>query len=365
MKREEAWETLSRTSIAKSEVERLFCVKEGKSLKQLYDVQFNAPMSLYHIIDTKKEIGDRILTNATQFGGITTYNSLILEEVEVELVHEKENEREIHEIPLAEPAPHSLHTHIISLITTGTIPPKTTAILPVAYALSHTSLKLPEGTHQAFSHIRVTQDFCNTIILDSTSRLGTMDHFLRPVEWVLSTTSPLALIIILSPYEVNSLLPLIKESRYVRLHLFAPRITRAMRSFESLDRFVAAAQHPVDPLPRPIALQLNLFSGSLYILNHAAYIDLCRILRLHFDQLPANLANRSTITSGGFVRSLAARPHLGITCPGFRDDPTEMLRKFLMLRRYGQNLGPSHMGKILHGMKLHKGKGRDFDETGA
>lgn len=364
MKREEAWKTISRASITKSEVERLFCAKEGRSLEELYGVRINAVPSLYHIVDATKVLGERILNRCSEFGPIRNYNTLISEEMEVELVHEKETEKEVQQIPIAKPAPHSLHEHVTRFIMTGKVPPNTPAILPVSRALSHTSLNLPKGISQALSHLRVTQDFCSTILLGSDPYPGVMDHFLRPVEWVLSTTSlSKGLIVALSPYEVNSLLPLIRQSSHVRLHLFAPRGTRSMRSFEALDRFVLAARYPVNPLPRPIALQLNLFSGSLYILDHAAYVELCGMLRLYFDELPPHLAKPNVIATSRFVKDPAARLVLGMIGLGFKGNPVTMLRKLLVMRRYGQSLGPSHMGKMLHGTKLHKGKGRDFEEA--
>jgi len=146
-----------------------------------------------------------------------------------------------------------------------------------------------------------------------------MDHFLRPVEWVVtSITSKSPIIVAVSPYEVDQLLPQIRDSTAVKLHLFAPRGNLFMRTFEDLDRFVLPGDPPAIPLQRSLAMQLNLFAGSLYLRDHAMYKDVCAALRLQIDVLPPRLANRQYVDRNGYVKPGPARLELGFTGPGFK-----------------------------------------------
>lgn len=131
-----------------------------------------------------------------------------------------------------------------------------------------------------------------------------------------------------------------------------------MRTLENLDHFVLPETLLAAPLPPPLALQLNLFSGALYLRDYAAYKDLCILLRLHFGDLPPHLAKPSIINPWCYVRDPAARRTLGMFGPGFSDYPLPFLRRLLILRRYGLDFGPSHMGKLLYGTKLHN---KDFE----
>jgi hypothetical protein len=363
MRREVGWKELRHGRITKERIRSLFCEPEARSLESLYGIGNNMTGELLRNVDTTNEIGRGIVRHCQGFGPVSLYDATILEEMEVELVHEKENEREIEEIPSAEPAQHFIHEDVIKFIKTGTFPSKSPDFFNVQRALSNTSLKFPGGLNDALSALRVTRDFYSTIILDSTPIPGTMDHFLRPVEWIIRSVVPdFPFIVVLSPYEVNQLLPQIRSSKAVRLHVFAPRVNLAITTLEDLNRFMLPEDPSRSPLPRSVALQLNLFAGSLYLRDYAMYKDLCTTLRLQIEDVPRHLAKPGIIELSGFVRSVAARSELGLVGPGFKANPIPLFRKLLTLRRYNQRLGPSHMGKLLHGTALHKGKHRDFDD---
>jgi hypothetical protein len=338
-----------------------FCEPEARTLDALYGVSNDLERDLVHGIDTTHEIGRLIGERCEEFGTLSIYDTTILEEMEVELMHEKEMEREVEVVPSSRPAVHAIHPDVLSFIDTGSIPLWTSGLLHIRQAFANLSIRIPEGIDQVFSNMRVTQDFCNTVMLQGPG--GNKDHFLRPVEWVVTGTGPVTTsVVAFSPYEVNELLPQLKTSKAVRLHIFAPRGNLFMQPFEDLDRFVLPSNPPATPLPRALALQLNLFSGSLYLRDYKTYKDMCLTLRLHFDDLPPHLANPDIIDLSCYVKDSSARLELGMAEPGFSSTPIPFFRKILVLRRYGQNLGPSHMGRILYGSALQKGKGRDFDE---
>jgi len=363
MKREISWKETSRGGLSEERIRELFCETEARTLEVLYGLKNNIGRNLVHGTDMANNIGKLIAKRCKEFGAVAVYDATILEEMEVELVHEKENEREIIEIPFAKPAKHFIHGDVVKFIKTGVISPNASGFLLASEAFNYTSFKLPEVLNHVLPNLRVSKEFFSTIILEATTIPVIMDHFLRPVEWVVtSTASRSPLIVVLSPYEVDQLLPQIRASKTIKLHLFAPRGNIFMRTFEDLDHFILPGDPPAIPLRRSLAMQLNLFAGSLYLRDHDMYRDVCAILRLHFDAVPPHLAKQEYIDRNCYVKHGSARLELGLTGPGFRTNALPFLRKLFILRRYGQPLGPSHMGKLLHGVKLHKGKKRDFDE---
>lgn len=337
-----------------------FCETEAKTLDALYEISNDLERDLVRGIDTTHEIGRLIVERCEKFGSFPIYDTTILEEMEVELMHEKEMEREVEVIPSSKPAMHAIHPDVLRFIDTGFLPVWTSGLLHISEAFANLSLRIPAGIDQVFSNMRVTQDFCNTVILQGP---GNRDHFLRPVEWVVTNAGPVTTsVVAFSPYEVNELLPQLRTSKAVRLHIFAPRGNLFMQPFGDLDRFVLPSNPLTTPLPRALALQLDLFSGSLYLRDYEAYKDMCSTLRLHFDDLPPHLAKPEIINLSCYVKDPSARLELGMSEAGFSSNPLPFFRKLLVLRRYGQKLGPSHMGRILYGSALHKGKDRDFDE---
>jgi hypothetical protein len=180
-----------------------------------------------------------------------------------------------------------------------------------------------------------------------------MDQFLRPVEWlVTSKVDQAPLIVAFSPYEVNRLLTHFKESQHVRLHVFSAHSNLSVQSLEDLNFFMLPYGSPAFALPRPVALQVSLFSGSLYLRDYKTYRDVCAVLRLCFDPIPDHLSKPEIITSSYFVKSESARQELNMTGPGFEANPLPFLRELLKMRRHGRSLGPSHMGKLLNGIRI-------------
>ncbi|KAI9569302.1 hypothetical protein HD554DRAFT_2092770, partial [Boletus coccyginus] len=67
---------------------------------------------------------------------------------------------------------------------------------------------------------------------------------LRPVTWVVSGRGAHnEVLVILSPYEANHLLPYIRSSDKVRLHLYTPRVAESMKPL----RQPCLVQHSQDP----------------------------------------------------------------------------------------------------------------------
>ena len=156
------------------------------------------------------------------------------EEQEREVNRERERERDVELPPKARPAKHHLHPAVVMFVKTG-------VILPLdsfgAFLRVFTTFKQNLATPRAGSiwspMILATAHFCRTI--DPKSTQGTMDQYLRPVQWILSrTTDRDPVLVLLSPFEVDRLLPDIRSSKHVRLHMYAPRASQRMKPSDDL-----------------------------------------------------------------------------------------------------------------------------------
>ncbi|KAF8415836.1 hypothetical protein BGX38DRAFT_1281148 [Terfezia claveryi] len=141
-----------------------------------------------------------------------------------------------------------------------------------------------------------------------------MDDYLMLVNWVVSTRADPSVLIILSPWEVNSLISRIRVSETVTLHMYAPRTTKASPSYNN-----------------PVIDLLGLFSGELYFEDYASYERICGFLGLYFKDVPAQ--KEGLISPDGHVKSPEARNILGMPLSPFERSPLPLLRILIGLRR--------------------------------
>ncbi|KAF4773255.1 hypothetical protein HER10_EVM0008295 [Colletotrichum scovillei] len=109
------------------------------------------------------------------------------------------------------------------------------------------------------------------------------DLFQRSVQWVLTRARGIDTAIIISPFEAQELLPDIRNSSFVSLHLYAPRPNLGFRSLDDLNLFTIPHQRLPQNLPLRLVTELNLFSGQLYVKSLDQYRDLRRFLMLESD----------------------------------------------------------------------------------
>ncbi|KAF9512309.1 hypothetical protein BS47DRAFT_1363216 [Hydnum rufescens UP504] len=172
---------------------------------------------------------------------------------------------------------------------TGIIRPNSDSFITSLSPLAHINRGIqPVWSSKLFSTI----DFAITI--RASSAVENRD-FLRPVNWIVSNLQQD--IVILSPFEVNHFLPEIRRSKVTHLHIYAPRTTQSMISFDDF-KF-----HCIPPLPRQwitppslVISQLNLWAGQLYLRDHRTYLELCRFLGI--DMPEDGCAHRAVQTDG-------------------------------------------------------------------
>lgn len=157
------------------------------------------------------------------------------------------------------------------------------------------------------------------------------------------------MLVIVSPFEANILLPDIRASKRVHLHIYTPRVTKMMKSCDDLRLYItpsiSARWIPDDTLIR----QLNVFAGQLYFPQQRAYLKLCRLLGLYTADL--KYQGVTEIQSDGFIKP-EHRPRAEDSLNTFQQSPVSMLKALFGIRRKGMGYLPTHIGKLLNARYL-------------
>jgi len=269
------------------------------------------------------------------------------EEQEREVTHEIERERQIERPPKVTPAVPTVHEHVFTLVRTGRIPTGSSQFVSPFGTLNETPAS-------AWSkRLLATLDFSTTIRGCDT---GITSDYLCPVNWILSSAQEGGLII-LSPHEVNALLPDIRRSTQVNLHQYSPKVTQAMHSFENLKFYC------IPPLPQSwtppsaeVSNQLNLWAGQLYLQDYDTALQLCNFLGLYSESCGAVDDVEKQID--GFIKP-RDRGTLPVSQSPFTTSPVPFLKNLIGVRRKGMGFSTTHLGGLLHARSLTR---KDFDE---
>ncbi|GJC86407.1 hypothetical protein ColLi_09245 [Colletotrichum liriopes] len=240
---------------------------------------------------------DAITERLLEFGSLDLGSSTFQEEQERELSPEVEQERQIQRPPPADPAVHSVHLDIRRFVSQGVLTAGSKAYMPAFMALADTSAAQHFDVRNLPQGFLVTADFVRTIVPFRNSYLS--DLFQRSVQWILTSASDTGVIeiaIIISPYEAHELLPEIRLSKRVSLHLYAPRLNMGLRPLDSLDLYTVPHRAVIRSLSRRLTTELSLFSGQLYVDSLEEYANICEFLGLS-REFDGNESNGSDQTS--------------------------------------------------------------------
>lgn len=195
-------------------------------------------------------------------------------------------------------------------------------------------------------HILASRDFATVLVGFSDKT----DNYIRPVNWILSSiASGVPVLVIISPFEANALLPNIRASMHVHLHIYTPRVISTMKPCDDL-RFYSIPSLPVQWMPlEALILQLNIFAGQLYFPHHSTYVQLCRFLGIYIADVEGQGAFE--VQSDGFIRP-EDRPPTANQPSLFDQSPIPMLKNLFSIRRKGVGYLPTHIGKLLSAQRL-------------
>ncbi|KAK7694114.1 hypothetical protein QCA50_003690 [Cerrena zonata] len=272
-RRKKAYETYS----ASSDVETLcdaWRQRESKTLEELYGLQATPDDDTEHPAFQVPDIKSRLESFGISRLSSTGYG----EEQEREVSQEVEQEREVERPPKAKPAKPFLHEDVRTFIATGHLNVASGQFIPATNMLQLQSAHLESTWSMG---LYMTQDFTRTI--QSAGPQSPLD-FIRPMNWIISGTDDRKnpIFVVMSPHEVNELLPDIRKSFNSRLHMFNPRVTEWMKSFSDLSFYTisGAIQSSLNLPSREIQSQLSLLSGQVYLDNMEIYYEVERLLRI-------------------------------------------------------------------------------------
>ncbi|KAJ6555850.1 hypothetical protein B0H19DRAFT_1376856 [Mycena capillaripes] len=285
--------------------------KEARTLHEMYD--FGHSSTQRHRVFDIPDMVNRLC----EMGFSQVVEACNDEEQEREVAHEVERERQVERPPPATPSSHNLHPDVRQLVRTGVVKRNSPAF--VSPFLTFTALN-KNGAWS--SRMLATRDFTSTV-----QAVGHPKDYVRPVTWVLSTSSGGGHLIIVSPWEANELLPGIKDSLHVHLHQYAPRTTENMRSFEDLRFYTLPTSRPPQ-------------AG-------AGYRRLCNMLGLYINDEVSGDGSSIKYESDGFVAPFNRRGAMAESC-FFTESPLLAVKDLVGWRRKGLDYKSTHMGRILH-----------------
>ncbi|KAK6359305.1 hypothetical protein TWF696_000468 [Orbilia brochopaga] len=350
--------------------QRLFELEE-LSLKNLYDLKDRPGASyisqLSRLDISGSIIRGRIIDRCQMFDidNVEGLSQELDEEQEREVEQQVEVEREVQRPAPAKALKHKIHKDVTSFIKTGRISDKSVAVEPAMNSLRKTSIRPLIRPGSWSTKLLVSRDFAQTVEITTDLLTGRQidyqDDFIRPVSYILTSTKTnrrRAKMLIISPYEAHQLLDIIRASSAVRLHIYMPKITKAMRTFEDL-KWLKVNR---DPFPRkwcmPAVLmdQLNLFAGQLYFRQKTSYLRTAEWLSLRTNEV----ADDSQFYEDGFIPFGHRRLKRGDTFTStFKTSPVPCMQGLMAMRRKGKRYDPTHIGQLLHGKFLPD---NEFDE---
>ncbi|KAG0697961.1 hypothetical protein DFH29DRAFT_810975 [Suillus ampliporus] len=337
--RHSAWTQFSRAPTSSiSTLKTAWLQPEERSLEDLY-----APRSSSQV---SQVCDPGIQRKCEELGVLLTSARSMDEEQEREVVHEVERERQVQRPPKVKPAAHVLHADVRSFVKTGRIPAGSSAFTQALTSLVNTTAVFHERDQWA-PNILVTQDFARTVKTLSSQKV---DDYLRPVNWVIySDVGRSPVLVVVSPNEANTLLPVIRRSNVVHLCIYTPRTTKTMQACDDL-RLYCVPSTPRLTASEPLIRQLNLFAGQLYFSSHNMYLHTCRFLGLNAP----DLGDEDLIAENdGFIRE-ENRPSGRASC-SFTRSQLPPLKELFGMRRKGMGYLPTHLGKMLNGRILTEG----------
>jgi hypothetical protein len=311
---------------------------ESRTLEEMY-LALPGAMMTPEINDVPSLLRERI----ERLGVTKLVDVRVAEEQEREVDHEVERVRHVERAPKVQAAQHFIHNDIREFVDTGKLPESLRYMAPLLTPIDMaTALDL---TTEWSPSPLATVDFTTTVLNSDGVALA---EYLRPVNWILSSGSGKdSIVVVISPHEANTLLPDIRKSNKVRLHVYAPRVTSSMRSFSDLTFYSIPDSLDIPwTVPAHIKTELNLFSGQLYFDSREEYERLCVLLALSMAHPGAQ--DREI---DGFVPPMY---RTGKSSP-FAKSKIPTLKTLIGLRRKGMDYHKTHLGQILNAIPLSEG----------
>lgn len=259
--------------------------------------------------------------------------------IEVETVREMKKPR--HAQASSQPP---LHTDVKFFADTGKLAAGSLQYIQAFVILRLTAVgrRLGVSDGATRSKLYVTRDFSMTVIPDSSAL--PRDEYSRPVHWLLwSTFTSTALIV--SDYEADALLPLLRDSPRPIVHLlsYAAPVTRSIIIFDNLDFFTVPKLPDDWCAPKWLVRDLGIFAGRTYFDYDKQYFAVCEALGLPLPE------SRST----DLDREMPFPKGDALLKP-FSPSPLLFMQEWIAVRLKGQDFSETMMGEVCQGRRLDR-----------
>lgn len=339
-KRSDAWSHFCNNEITPEQLADAWLQPELKTLADLYAPCETTSTSGPASSALETDIGRRCEDLGVAKPSI--HSTQLDEQLERQVNREIEREREVELPPTALPATHSLHPDVVTFVKTGALR-TSNAFRPVFTSLENSSADTRRA-HVWSPFLLATADFCETVEQVPTD--GRADQYLRPVQWVLSgRKNDDRILVLLSPFEADLLIPDIRVSKYVHLHVYVPRISDRMQPTDDLMFYTIPPVPDNWTPPWDLIDQLNVFAGQLYLRDWDSYLRLTHFLGIHKpprEDKMEKISRYNLFNVGSFKK--------------FENTHTDSLLPsvimLLAIRRRGLPFADTHMGRILQGQSL-------------
>lgn len=338
--------------------------QEHQSLEQLYAPKtiskskpFPQPYACPEISAFASEL-QNLRNNFRDTGNAVAGSALQEVEQEREVAIEVETVRELQKPSHAIPLPHlPLHRDILEFVNTGWLIMGSSAYDQIFSVLRRTALGVKFGINETAtcSKTYVSVDFSNAVVLPHGKA---NDTYQRPVQWILwSFLSEAALII--SPWEAEQLLPLIRERHpaCTRLVVYSAPVTRKMFHFDDLQYYSFPALPSTWRAPSWLIHDLGIFSGRLYF-RFEEYKALCGYLGLSSTRpdaarlLKDGQEQESMKSEEGRAETNVCLSEQEKRLEPFTERPLMFMQEWLTTRRKGQDFALTPMGYLCQGKRL-------------
>lgn len=352
-----AWSKLAKSTDTEDfrTIAESFLETEALSVEQRYGI--DRPMSGEELLlkeDTedpslsgRENQLDMIRHTCREFSLVTFREATLQEMQERELLPENEREQEVENPPPLEPQEHSVDRDVRRFIEKGILDRSSVAFRSAFASLSSTNAFTSFERNGWPGCLLVTTDFARTV---QAPKGQVLDSYIRPVQWIASCGEGVqGHYVILSPYEVNELLPSIRRHRAVNLHVYSPRTNVSSRPLEDL-HFCGILKGSISPPPPSLVMHLNIFAGQLYWRTYDDHVSLCRFLGICHSPPDRGV----DVSSDGFINpEHRAKYDLNMWSEcRFSQSPVAFLRALMALRRRGQVTDRSHIGMLLNGITV-------------
>ncbi|KAK1219720.1 hypothetical protein PQX77_017526 [Marasmius sp. AFHP31] len=324
--RNKGWQRLIQfedPSRASTVIKKSWLQPEARTLEEMYGII--TPESGEHWDLTRRAQAIPDIWSRCEALGITSLGDpRVEEEQEREVSHEIEREPQIQRPPRAEPASHSLHPDVERFVVSGIISQSQAfdrAFVPLRDGAGAGNLRTWDPVY-GLPPLLATKDFLTTIKSAANVHVG---DYLRPLNWV------------------NELLPKIRQSKNVTLHIYTPRLTQFMKPTDNLQLYpIPSRANTISPSLQMIT-QLNLCAGQLYFSDYEEYRRITGFLGICIRE-----DRNCQAENDGFVRpENRGSARLSLECQ-FDRSPLSYLKLLVGSRRKGITYDPTHLGKTLN-----------------